>query len=60
MIKTRSKTEYLTIKSISLKYNKYYTSGIRLRTKEKILEALRLNLKINVYDTLKNEWIILF
>ena len=47
--------EYLILKSVNLKYNKYYVSNIRLRSKSKILEAIRLNLKISVIDTLLNE-----
>ena len=48
--------EYLTLKKVSLKYNKYYASDIRLYTKTKILETIRLNLKIRYYDRLLDQW----
>jgi len=52
MIKTNNKKEYLFMKGINLKYNKYYTSNIRLYTKKTILKAYRLGLKITKIDTL--------
>ena len=55
MIKVKTNKEYLLLHGISLKYNKYYTANIRLKTKSKILEAFRLNLKITEYDTLLKE-----
>jgi len=57
MIKTNNKKEYLFMRGINLKYNKYYTSNIRLHTKKAILEAYRLGLKITKIDTLMDEGI---
>lgn len=51
-----TKKEYYLLKSVNLKYNKYYTGNIKLKTKKQILEAIRLNLKIKMYDTLIEEW----
>ena len=48
--------EHLTLKKVNLKYNRYYASNIRLHTKTKILEAIRLNLKIRYYDRLLDQW----
>ena len=59
MLKDLTNKEYLLLHGINLKYNKYYVSNIRLRSKAKILEAIRLNLKISVYDTLLKEWSLL-
>lgn len=46
--------EYLLLKSVSLKHNKYYVANIRLQTKKAILNAIRLKLKITEHDTIMN------
>lgn len=55
----KSKEEYNLLKKINFKYNKYYVSNIRVKTKTALLEAIKLNLKINVYDGLMEKWSIL-
>lgn len=50
----------------SLKHYKYFSNGIKLRTKESIVEAINLNLNVNrqdkitkeyqIYDKKNNEW----
>ena len=59
MLKGITQKEYLILRNISFKYNKYYVFNIRLKTKTKLLEAIRLNLNISVYDTLLNKWRLL-
>ena len=56
MLKGLTQKEYWLLRNISFKYNKYYVNKIRLHTKTKILEALRLNLKIKVYDGIEEKW----
>ena len=59
MLKDLTNKEYLLLHGVNLKYNRYYISNIRLYTKTTILKAIRLNLKISVYDTLLKEWSLL-
>lgn len=55
MLKTNDQKEYLFMKGINLKHNKYYTSNKGLHTKKAILEAYRLGKMIIELDVLLDE-----
>jgi len=54
-MKGLSKEEYLLMRSVNLKYNKYYCYK-QLKTKRQILDLIRKDKSINFYDTLLGEW----
>ena len=59
VMKGLSKKEYLLMRSVNFKYNRYYCYK-QLKTKKQILDLIKKDRLINFYDTLSEEWGIFY